>query len=63
MIEVLWADHVSQYYTSLLTEEVKILEEYSDFTNVFLEEKALMLPEQTKFNQYAIELEEGKQPL
>ena len=46
----------------LLTEEVKIPEEYSDFTDVFLEEKALVLPEQTESNQHAIELEEGKQP-
>ena len=46
----------------LLTKEVKISEEYSDFTNVFSEEKALVLPEQTEFNQYAIELERGKQP-
>ena len=47
---------------SLLTEKVKILEEYSDFTDVFSEEKALVLPEQTESNQHAIELEEGKQP-
>ena len=47
---------------SLLSKEIKIPEEYSDFTYDFSEEKALVLPEQTKFNQYAIELEEGKQP-
>ena len=47
---------------SLLTEEVKIPEEYSDFTDVFSEEKALVLPERTESNQHAIELEEGKQP-
>ena len=46
----------------LLTEEVKIPEEYSDFTDVFSEEKALVLPERTESNQHAIELEEGKQP-
>ena len=46
---------------SLLTKEVKIPEEYSDFTDVFSEEKALVLPEQTEFNQHAIKLEEGKQ--
>ena len=28
---------------SLLTKEIKILEEYSDLSNVFLEEKALVL--------------------
>ena len=47
----------------MLTEEVKIPEEYLDFTDVFSEEKALMLPEQTEFNQHVIELKEGKQPL
>ena len=47
---------------SLLIEEVKILEEYSDFTEAFSEEKALILPERTEFNQQAIELKEGKQP-
>ena len=47
---------------SLLTKEVKIPEEYSDFTDVFSEEKALVLPERTEFNQHAIELEKGKQP-
>ena len=29
----------------LLTEEVEILEEYSDFIDIFLEQKALMLTE------------------
>ena len=33
-----------------------------DFTDVFSEKKALLLPEQTEFNQYAIELKEDKQP-
>ena len=47
---------------SLLTEKVKIPDEYSDFIDVFSEEKALVLPDQTEFNQYAIELKEGKQP-
>lgn len=46
----------------LFTEKAKMSDKYSDFVNVFLEEKALMLPEWTKFNQYVIELEEGKQP-
>ena len=48
---------------SLLTEEVKIPDKYSDFTNVFSEEKALVLPECTEFNEHAIDLEDGKQPL
>ena len=47
---------------SLLTEEVKIPDEYSDFTDVFSEEKALVLPERTEFNEHAINLENGKQP-
>ena len=47
---------------SLLTEEVKIPDEYSDFTDVFSEEKALVLPERTEFNEHAIDLEDGKLP-
>ena len=47
---------------SLLTEEVKISDEYSDFTDVFLEEKALVLLERTELNEHAIDLEDGKQP-
>ena len=48
--------------TSLLIEEVKIPDKYSDFTNVFSEEKALVLPERTELNEHAIDLEDGKQP-
>ena len=47
---------------SLLTKEVKILDEYSDFTGVFSKEKALVLPECTKLNEHTIDLENGKQP-
>ena len=47
---------------SLVAEEVKIPTEYSDFSNVFLEEKASILPEATELNQHAIELQEGQQP-
>ena len=47
---------------SLLTEEVKIPDKYSDFTDVFSEEKALVLPERTELNEHAIDLEDGKQP-
>ena len=47
---------------SLLTEEVKIPDEYSDFTDVFSEKKALVLSERTKLNEHAINLEDGKQP-
>ena len=46
----------------LLTKQVKILDKYSDFVNIFSEEKALVLLERIEFNQHAIELEEGKQP-
>ena len=46
----------------LLTEEVKIPDKYSDFTDVFSEEKALVLPEHTELNEHAIDLEDGKQP-
>ena len=40
----------------LIVKEVKILAKYSDFSDVFLEKKALVLPEITKFNQHTIEL-------
>ena len=46
----------------LLIEEVKIPDEYLDFTDVFSEEKALVLPERTELNEHAIDLEDGKQP-
>ena len=41
----------------------KVLAEYSDYSNVFLAENIAELPENTRINEYAIELEEGKQPL
>ena len=47
---------------SLVAEEVKIPTEYSDFSDVFSEEKASILPEATEMNQHAIELQEGHQP-
>ena len=47
---------------SLIAKEVKIPTNYSDFSNVFSEEKALVLPEITDLNQHAIELQEGQQP-
>ena len=47
---------------SLFTKEVKIPNKYSDFTDVFSDEKALVLPEGTKLNEHAIDLEDGKQP-
>ena len=48
---------------SLLAKEVRIPDEYSDFADIFSEKKALVLPEGTKLNEYAINLEDGKQPL
>lgn len=44
----------------LIADEVKILNKYFDFANVFSEEKTMMLTEQTKLNKYAIILKEGK---
>ena len=46
----------------LLIKEVKNPDKYSDFTDVFSEEKALVLPERTELNEHAIDLEDGKQP-
>ena len=45
----------------LLTQKVKILDKYSDFANVFPKKKALILPERTKLNEHAIDLEDSKQ--
>lgn len=45
-----------------MAKKVKILNKYSDFTNVFLKKKAMMILEQTKLNEYKIKLEKGKQP-
>ena len=47
---------------SLLIEKVKIPDKHWDFVDVFLEEKALVLPERTEFNEHIIDLEDGKQP-
>ena len=43
----------------LVIEKVQIPSEYSDFLDVFSKEKALILPEATDLNQYAIKLQEG----
>ena len=43
---------------SLVIKEVQIPSEYSDFSDVFLEEKASILPKATNLNQHAIELQE-----
>ena len=47
---------------SLLTEEIKIPDEYSDFANIFTKKKALVLPKRTELNEYVINLENNKQP-
>ena len=47
---------------SLLTKEIKIPDDYSDFVDVFSEEKTLVLPERTELNEHAINLEDSKQP-
>ena len=44
----------------LLTKEVKILDEYLVFTDVFSEEKALVLPKRTELNEHTIDLEDDK---
>ena len=45
----------------LVAEKVKISTKYLDFLDVFLEEKALILPKVTKLNQHTIKLQEGQQ--
>lgn len=40
----------------LIAKEVKIPNKYSDFLDIFLEKKALVLLEMTKFNQHVIKL-------
>ena len=57
----IYPDRTAQI-ASLLAEEVRIPDEYSDFANVFSETKALVLLERTKLNEHAIDLEDGKQP-
>ena len=46
----------------MLTEEVKILDRYLYFADVFLEDKVLVLLERIDLNKHAIKLEDGKQP-
>ena len=40
----------------------EVLAEYYDYNDVFLAENAAELPENTRMNEHAIELKEGKQP-
>ena len=46
----------------LITKEVTVPIKYLDFADLFLEKLANVLSEQTRANEYAIKLEEGKQP-
>ena len=48
---------------SLLTEKVKILDKYSDFADILLEKKALVLPKRNELNEHVIDLKDSKQPL
>ena len=41
---------------------IEVPAEYSDYSNVFLAENAVELPENSGMNEHAIELEEDKQP-
>ena len=45
----------------LITKKVKISTKYSNFSNFFLEKKALILSKGINLNQYAIELQYGQQ--
>ena len=40
----------------------KVLAEYSNYSNIFSAENAADIPENTRINEYIIELEESKQP-
>ena len=41
---------------------IEVPAEFSDYSNVFSVENAVELPKNTKINEHAIKLEEGKQP-
>ena len=45
----------------LVPEKVQIPSKYSDFSDVLLEKKALILPKATKLNQYTIKLQKSQQ--
>ena len=47
----------------LVAKKVLIPTKYSDFSDVFLQEKASILPEVTELNQHAIKLQEDQQLL
>ena len=60
LVPAIYPDSEAQI-TSLLTKIVKIPDKYSDFINIFSEEKALVLPKRTELNKPAINLEDSKQ--
>ena len=43
-------------------DSAEVLAEYSDYSDVYSVENVAKLPENTRINEHAIELEEGKQP-
>ena len=45
----------------LVSKKIKILTKYSDFSDVFLEKKALILPKTNKLNKYIIKLQKSQQ--
>ena len=46
---------------SLVAKKVQIWSKYSDFSDVFLEEKVLILPKAIQLNEHAIKLQKGQQ--
>ena len=45
----------------LIAEKMQILIKYLDFSDIFLKEKAFILPATTNLNQYAIKLQKSQQ--
>ena len=41
---------------------MKILDQYSDFVDIFSDKKALVLSKQIEFNKHTMDLKDGKQP-
>ena len=47
----------------LLATEMSVPKEYADFLDIFCKELAAVLSDYSNINEYAIDLEPGKQPL
>ena len=60
-LELIHLDKVT-LIASLVIEKLTIMDKYFDFADVFWEQKSSMLLKRTEFNQYAIELQDDKQP-